>query len=241
MGLVLLAVWAGMACAYPTFTGPTGLVALPSAEMGAPGLVVAADQQAIEGGHSRPLRGTLALGNLLEAGAAVNGFNGDVHFDTAWALHGKLAVGRAATGTMAIGAQYLSQQGDLVPDQKAWQGYLAWSSDFAPEVVDASGINLTVGANWTRIRPTGSADLDAVRAYAGLEMRMLKSLVIATEYQTKSPTLGDAEPVTSVAARITVNPLVSLQIGSTNALGFSALPQHTFFFGAALQVAGPAK
>ncbi|OPZ82224.1 MAG: hypothetical protein BWY76_02779 [bacterium ADurb.Bin429] len=226
----------GMARAYPTLTGPTGLIALPSGEIIESGLLFAADAHDQPVGRALPLRAQFVFAPGFEFGAVYNPFNDEAVLDYTTGVNAKLVIGLPDGPRVGFGAQFLRLRFPAGNELDFWQGYIAWTTDFNPELYDVSNLSLTVGANWTQADAPGGR-IDAIRGFIGGRIRMTERLVLVGEYQMKDADLGDVRALSSLGARLHLNDSFAMQAGVTNAQGLTAGDIHHFFLGASMLLA----
>jgi len=238
-GLIAALALAVTAMAYPTLTGPTGLVAIPTANTAGSGITVAADWLNIEDGHAIPIQALIGLGKNAELGAAYDTFS-DTEFKNAWGVNAKYGFGDIFKFRPAIGAQFMRITGreisiddsSVEPTIDFTQAYLAFTRVFA---MGDQSLGLTLGANWTKakaeIGDLTTIDEDAIRGNVGVDLMLTPMLSVVAEYQTRSSKVGDEHPLSSIAARVKLNKMFTLQVGSTNALGPVGFGDHQFFAG----------
>lgn len=239
MMLVLLACAVGWGWAYPTLTGPTGLIAVPTGDLPVSGIHLAADTQTQATGRSVPLRAEVIIGHGIEFGALFNPFTRDAALDKATGANVKIAGPYADGARVGVGAQYLRQSTFSRVNTEFWQGYVAWTSDFYPNFFDESNLVITLGANWTSVRPSGSLSVDAIREFVGIQVHMTDKIDLVGDYQTKSRNLGDQLATTSLAMRMNLGETLAVQGGITNAQGLLGGAEHTVFFGISLLLITP--
>jgi len=227
MAVVMLAA-ACAAYAYPTFTGPTGLVNAPTAEVAPAGqLDLAVDYFASKNDetgdkNSWPVRVLYGAGSGFEVGAAydVNGIAGK----SLWDVNAKYKTTFCPAGIdLAIGAIY--GQANTDPDTlRATQAYLAGTKCFNLVLP----IALTIGANWTQLE-----QLDAVsgwHGFIGADVTLMKQLDLVADYQTINKHL-DGKSLWSACLRYCVTPALAVQAGVNNGL-FVGTSKSRYFVGA---------
>ncbi len=210
LGMVVALV--GAAFAYPTLTGPTGLITLPTASSLPAGQIsLAADYYNTSDGpveNSYPVRATLGLASSIEVGAAyLFQDNADM-----WVLNAKLSPIINLIGfDWGAGAQYAKQ--NLTPaDETVFQLY--WVGTMMMSDVDEGqpAIGLTVGANWT---DSDLLDDNTLRFFAGVEAGFANNFSLIAEYQTEDEDF-ETDPVWSVGARFGFTDAISAQVAWTN-------------------------
>lgn len=246
-GVIAALALAVAAMAYPTLSGPTGLVAIPTAATNGSGVTVAADWVNVETGNGIPVRALIGLGSNAELGAAYETFS-DTEFDNAWNVNAKLGFGNIFSFRPAIGAQFTRVTGESVifeetsvePKVDFTQAYLALTRVFA---FGDQSLGLTVGGNWTKVKSelddVTLIDESAVRGNVGVDLTLSQTLSVLAEYQTRSTKIGEEHPLSSIAARVRLSPMFTLQVGSTNALGPIGFGDHKFFAGLEAKFGGP--
>lgn len=258
--LVLLAI-ACVANAYPMLNGPTGIVAVPTADIAGMGhLQIAADYYNSKDdsefvGNAVPIRAVFGVLPYVEVGASYWLTDAAVDNLNSWNVNAKVKCPIGLFGfSPAAGAFYgkvnlpvppiaFTSGGQALPlvaitgddSLTTEQLYLAGTRNLLPAVSGIEALKLTVGANWTKFKSNGS-DVDGIREFAALELALLNKLSLGAEYQTKKSDLGDADPLTSLVARYAVNPALSIEAGWTNAEagigGFNTSTKHRLFAGA---------
>ncbi|MHB9130895.1 MAG: hypothetical protein ACYDBB_07365 [Armatimonadota bacterium] len=228
--LLFLGMVMALACvayAYPTLTGPTGIVSRPNA-MVAPNMafVVAADYYATDP-STIPVRALYGIGDTFEVGAAYIS-NSD---SNALGLNAKYKLPVTfLMSSWALGAQYLDFD-DF--DFQLTEVYLAGTHSFGN--VGGFGLNGTAGVNWTQAKDGDS--VDAIRLFLGLEAMFANNLTVAAEFQTEDNDLDD-DAIMSIVARYPFSPNWVGQAGFTNSLGPIGTDEHNFFIGAAYVFGG---
>jgi hypothetical protein len=181
----------------------------------------------------------------VELGAAYltfdDAFIDGAELDNSWDVNAKWSFAQLLGGKTAVGAQFLQLQatdielGDVNVDFT--QAYLAWTRLFCFSEGNQS-LAWTLGANWTQFDPDfGDSDSD-FRYFTSLELGLTRMFAVIAEYQTESDKVGDASPISTVAARIRINPTIAAQFGTTNALGPVGLSDHNFFAGLTFSFGG---
>lgn len=216
------------AMAYPTLTGPTGQAVIPTAMTAGSGFTIAADYQNLTGeGDGIPIRALLGIGQNLEIGVLYEIFNDESGLDNAMGANAKFALGNILGGRTAIGAQFIRLETDFDDTLEVIQAYLAWTRRMA--IGDEQALALTLGANWTQADFDGDS-IDDTRFFAGLDLALSERLNVLIDYQTASSEFEE-DPISAVTARIALNRMLALQVGTTNALGPIGLDEHNFFIG----------
>lgn len=198
--------------AFPSLSGPTGLVALPDARL-ASGWDLAADvmdNTEERGVYFRAVRGF----RQGELGAVAILDDADQ-----CGVHGKWRITDARHYTAAAGGLVL--QGDLVDVDLLY---------LAATTCPTTNIAGTLGVTWTRIS-TAFGAADAVRPYAGLEVRLTRQLRGVAEYQAKSDGLGEPKPITSLMLVRPYGRTVQTRVGVTNAAAWLGGAHHHLFAG----------
>lgn len=238
-GLIAALALAVTAMAYPTLSGPTGLVAIPTANTAGSGVTVAADWLNVEDGHAIPIRALIGLGKNAELGAAYDTFS-KTEFKNVWGANAKYGFGDIFKFRPAIGAQFMRIKGRSIliddtatePTLDFTQAYVAFTRVFA---MGDQSLGLTVGGNWTKAKAKigglSTIDENAIRGNVGIDLTLTPALSVLAEYQTRSNKIGDEHPLSSIAARIKLSKMFGLQVGSTNALGPVGIGDHKFFAG----------
>lgn len=234
LGMVaLLLALAGAANAYPTLTGPTGMMIIPTGLIPATGLELAGDwYQLSNRGVSLPTRALLTIDKVLEVGGTFDPFNDNAPLNRAWGMNAKIAMLNFLDGKSALGAQYRQERDQNDMNNDLLQGYFAWTSDFASgDTDDISNFNITLGVNWTRENPEFSDPQYGTRFFSGMTVYITPDIQLMGEYQMKNKHLGDNDATTSVGLRIRFCPEISAQVGYTNSFGFTQLSTHQPFAG----------
>jgi len=230
-GLLAALALAVSAMAYPTLSGATGQAVIPTADVAGSGLTVAADYQNFDVGNGIPIRALFGIGSNAEVGASYMFFDEDTGLDNAIAANAKLAFGNILGGRPAVGAQFLRLEDTDGFTADVIQAYLAWTHNTMLGEEDAQALAITLGANWTQVDAEGEDTIDDTRFFAGVDLALSNRLSVLVDYQTESSDLLDASPLTAVSARIALSRMLTLQVGTTNALGPIALDEHNFFIG----------
>jgi len=243
-GLLAALALAVSAMAYPTLMGPTGQAVIPTAMTAGSGFTVAADYQSFEAGHEIPIRALFGIGQNLEVGASYATFSDDVNFtfNKAWDANAKYAFATLLSGKAAIGAQYMNI--DLTTDAtaKISQGYLAWTRNMTLGEDAEQALGITLGANWTQIK-VAEEDFseNGIRYFAGLDLMLTPMFSVLADYQTKRSEFEEERAISAVTARIQLNRMIALQLGSTNAIGPIGTDKHNFFAGLEARFGGSAE
>jgi len=253
VGMAIALLTCGMAAwAYPTLTGPTGQAVIPTANVAAPGLTLAADWAKLQSGDSFPLRLLYAFGSNIEIGGTYDPFGSDaqvqdarfgpIGLSRAWSVNGKFGLSKIAGGDLAVGgifrretmkSAFLPPTGDFDTDYT--QAYLVWTDHLGYSYGKFSNFAFTLGGNWTKVSTdsaTGIDDSDAIRGFAGLGFTFSKDFAIEGDIQTRASRVGDAKAMSAAVVRFGVTPAVVLEAGLTNALGLRGTNRHDIFIGA---------
>lgn len=204
--------------------GPTGYVALPSAEV-APGdtWVVAADAFSSDFTDTTlPARFSYGVFAVAEVGGSYT-YSDDGH---TVGVHGKyLLPDRFERFDVALGAVF--QRGNLeTRDISFLQFFTACTARLpSPGLLGLSG---TLGLNWTRFE-FGDPFETGVRLFGGLEASFGTSWNAVAEIQTKDDAI-DEDPLASVALRWTRGAW-TVQGGLTNAWGLRGTGGQSLFAG----------
>jgi len=229
---------AGTAFGYPSLLGPTGQAATPTADTAPFGSLQAAgtfyNTKDSDLGIDDTLTARAVFGLLpnLEVGAAFwRAKVADSDVDTISA-NAKIKLPLSLIGgSTAVGAILAKTNEPIGPDVTTTYFYAANTRGLLGIPGGIQTLKLTLGANWTKIEDGASAD--GLRAFAGLELDLMDTLGVAAEYQMKKSSLGDADPLSSVVARLDVNENFILEAGVTNTDpftgGFSATDEHNLF------------
>jgi len=200
----LLLLWllcAGICRAFPTFSGPTGLVVLPDG-FTATRLEAAAD---IVENHEN--RGVLLR---LDAGIAPCAEVGGLYLtDDRTKIVGLNAKLRVAGNNRRIGVSLgaLRLDGDPVTTDAC---YLAASG------VIFSRLALTGGVTWTKIASSAGA-ADTMRPYVGFRCCFPDASVLVGEYQAKRAVFMEERPLTSLMLLRRRSRYLTASIGFSNA------------------------
>jgi hypothetical protein len=205
-GVLAAMLLAGIATAYPTLYGPTGGVALPTADV-AKGFVGAADYYHTDIEQSYPLRGEFGLGRGVEVGGLYT-FNNATNV---WGANAKLGFSLLGMNDFAVGGNYTREtDGDL----KTTQAYLVHTHRMT--LGNNLGLRVSVGGNWTKIKDA-VIDADGIRGYAVGDLALTRALSVIGEYQTTTNDLPEAKHLSSWGVRLNMSPSLSFQGGWTNA------------------------
>lgn len=237
LAAVLLAA-AGIASGYPSLLGPTGEVAVPTADVADLGALQLAatfyntedDDLALD--NTIIARATFGLLPILEVGAAF--WRADIvgeELDTISA-NAKLKLPFSLIGgSTAVGA-IVARTDALIGDElTTTYAYLVNTRGLLGIPGGSTPLKLTLGANWTRIENGDS--VDDIRGFAALQFDLMDAVSIAAEYQMESEDLGDADPLTSLVGRVNLGENWAIEGGITNAdpltAGFTAADEHNLF------------
>ena len=240
-GLLAALALAVSAMAIPTLMGPTGQAVIPTADVAGSGLTVAADFQNFDVGNGIPVRALFGIGQNLEVGATYMLFDEDTDLDNAIAANLKFAFGNILGGRPAVGAQFMRLEDIDGDTADIIQAYLAWTHNMMLGEDDAQALAITLGANWTQIDAEGEETIDDTRFFGGIDLALSERLSVLVDYQTESSDLLDDRAMTAISARVALNRMLSMQVGTTNALGPIALDEHNFFIGLSARFGGSAE
>ena len=218
LALASLRTWA-----YPNFNATTGILAVPTAEtvnagdLSWAGDILFFDDTTFNG------RVIYGLTDQLEVGAGVI-----VGSDTAIGVSAKYYTGLTIGGfACALGLTMIT--GDQVGD--GTQIYVAGTRPFGVQEENGTGLIGTVGVNFTGVE--GSS---AFRPFAGAQLRLDTATEVAAEFVLESGDWGDS--IFSLLVRQRCSDRLTVQIGLTNAFGFTGTDNLDFFFGAAYTLGG---
>jgi len=217
---VTVALVCGAAFAYPSLHGPTGLVALPTAEsLPLAKVDLALDFASVDSIDVVPLRATAGVGrgelwalfaNLDDGGGDIKGFGGKLPVYQVPMVGLKIALGlgvyNGSNGDGDVTALYIVGSQDL-PRGRATIGLMLLD-------VNAAGI-----------------DERAARPFLGFELFAADGVTLAVEVRAKSDAL-DSEAPQSVVVRKSLSKGLAVEAGVTNAafLGLGA-DDNEFFAG----------
>ena len=203
--------------AYPNLNASTGLLAIPTAGLVAPGNVVVAVD--VLSHNDTTVNGRIIIGvaPFLEIGA---GFIGGE--DSATGISAKLALPNKIAGFhSAVGLTIIN--GDAIGD--GTQVYLVGTRVLTARDIDTGRLTGTIGINFTDIHTAS-----AVRPFVGAQLRLGTRTEVDGEFILKT---GDfSHSIHSLFVRHTINNTWSLQTGFTNAVGFTGSADNNYFVGA---------
>lgn len=202
--------------AYPNLNASTGLLAVPTADLVAPGNVVAAVDVLSHNDTTFNGRVIIGVAPFLEIGAGVIGGE-----DTASGISAKFALPNNIAGfTPAVGLTIIN--GNAIAD--GTQVYLVGSRVFTADDIDTGRFVGTVGVNFTDI-DTASA----FRPFVGGQFSVNDRTEIDGEFVLESGAFSRS--IYSVFIRHALNDVWSVQTGITNAVGFTGSADSDYFLG----------
>ena len=206
-----------LAQAYPNLNASSGLLAVPTAEIVAPGNVVAAVDIVAHDDTSINGRVIVGVTPFLEIGAGV--IAGE---DTGVGLSAKLALPSTVLGFKpALGVSFIN--GDV---GDGTQVFLVGTRSFSSQDMDTGRLTGTIGINFTDIKSAS-----AVRPFVGAQLRVGSRTEIDGEFVLKT---GDfSRSIHSLFIRHAIDDTWKLQTGFTNAVGFTGSSDTNFFVGTA--------
>ena len=251
----MLALGAIAGWAYPTMSGATGLVTLPTAEVVPQGVVdIAVDYQdnvgeAIEMYDTEdvqimPIRATIGVAESLEVWGGYTLVKVEDWDDAKlWNVGGKYQIMSEAAGddvSVAVGGSFGKFDNDIEVD--VTNAFLVASKDISTSVAPNQPIGATahLGVIWIDLEDT-DIDESLTEPFIGLEIFGEKGASLVVEYRFKDDSLDDSAPF-SAALRYPIgeSPLM-IQVGTTNAAfaGIGA-DDNEFFVGLCYTLGEPA-
>lgn len=237
---------AAIASAYPTLLGQTGTGVLPSAAVAPAGQVqVAADFYNTDD-NAFPLRALYGVAPNFEIGAGY--WLQDVNDENAntWDINAKYATPVRVLGfDWSLAALFANTDENALPlvaTDNITGTQITWVGD---RVIPLGGndarLKGTLGINWTRI-DFGADDGNAIRGFIGADFALANRLGLVGDIQTESDSLGDTDPLFSVALRYAATKGLGAQVGFTNAAvnGLVGGNDSNFFAGLNLSFGGGA-
>ena len=209
--------------AYPSFNGATGNVSTPNALIQADGAFFAAADVIFFDDAEVNARAVLGLTDNLEVGAVLT--LGD---NTGFGVSGKYRLPMtAADAAWALGLQFA----DSDESGSGFQAYIVASRTLtgAGEGMDLLG---TLGVTFTDFE-----DVSGVRPFVGAQLMLPQDFEILGEFALEAGDLGDS--IFSFAVRKQFSPTLGGEIGITNARGFLADADSSFFLGINLALPSP--
>lgn len=197
--------------AFPTLTGPTGLIMLPDAYPADARITLAGDVAENPGDPSSTLRAVYGLPSgevgVLYAidDETMTGVNGKYCFPLD-RLHGDGAIGAIYLNTASVTERCL---------------YLA--------ITRPGTLSVTGGITWTEIS-TIAGKADAARPYLGAVLSLPQEMCVVSEYQLHSTALYEPKPIFSVML-VRKNGLFTTTVGATNAAALLGAEDRYFFAG----------
>lgn len=212
---------------FPTLTGPSGLLALPTTsvidagdtEITADYYFIHQDAAAVKDGillhvlYGSSADTEIGIGGWLTrtGGKDVSVIQVNAKHLTSWDIAGI---------AFAVGASVADTSKDASPgythDALSWDAYLVGTDVMIPDDDHTIGIIGTLGANWAGLE-AGAIHGNGGRGMAGLEVRLPNMMSLLVEYQTAQPQAGDVRPLSSLAVRIPFTAALTGQLGYTNA------------------------
>ena len=235
--------------AYPTLVGPTGAGVLPTAAIAPAGHInVAADyynsdnQLVPDSNKTYPIRVLVGLGANTEIGGLFAFHKLGQSNENTWDANIKYRLPFHAFGSaLSVGAIYARSQRGAFASPAVTTGEQAYLvGDFTLSRASRMSLTGSLGVNWTRIDENDEAHVDRLRGFAAANLGLTSSLSLVADIQTKSRTLGDIDPLYSVALRYGASKTLGLQVGYTNAAGNFLIGsgQGRIFAGANLSFGG---
>lgn len=230
---------------YPALTGPSGLVATPTAWVTPTGgFTFAADyyftQEAVGVVQDTiPLRVLYGIAPNTEVG--IGGWISRAGGQDATALQANvkyLTPLHPLGANIAVGAIFAGSRATASPAftdrAETWHLYLVGTHECLPGGDGRIGVTGTLGVNWTGIE-AGAFDGSGFRGTAGVKVMLPNRLTIVAEAQAARSELGDAKPLTSIALRYPITEELKGEIGYTNAsfaaAGLTHAEDHNIFAG----------
>lgn len=217
--VLLLATLAGYSFADPAFTGPTGIVTLPNAEVAGNGnLIVSGDvffTRDAETGKDTTfnLRALYGIGSVFEVGLGFMTGNNDT-----WLLHGKYNTPIDLAGfDWSVGVIYADSRPPRT-DLRVTQLYVVGSRMFEDTRPGAPKLRSSIGANlteFTGLSQTHKITLD--RLFIAGELFFDSGVSAGVEIQTANDSqLHENEPVWGAVIRYPINEQLTARIGWAN-------------------------
>jgi hypothetical protein len=264
LALLLAALATGAALAFPSFTGSSGLAALPSPKvMGKGQVALAGDYRALEGDAMVPLRISYGLGNHLEVSGAYTATSGN---DT-WAAgvkyrlpHGfTLSNGRSGVALPGLPSGVLGSLGSSsgstsIPriegvqlalgaqvlggreEGRIVQPYLSAGHVFTTGDAGIPLLTVIGGVNYTHVNAGGG---DAWRGFGGASLYFTNGMVLSGEIQSKDNDMpGESDPLAALTLRYPVNSHMAIEAGVSNADGVVGTAKPRAFAGVSLAFGG---
>ncbi len=232
IGSMLLLAMVG-AHAYPTLFGPTGAAALPTADIGGNSpFSMASSAYMLDDETLVPTRAVFAPTRSVEFGGLFD-FNNTFQTIGGHAKYGFPLFGKPG---FAIGGLVTDSSKQ---NQTTSQAYVVHTHAFGSQE-KMSGVRLSVGANWTRLKVTEvcpEISESGLRAFAIADVATCGNAILAAEYQTRLRRLGESKALTSAVLRVPVGNLIGVEVGWTNTspLGPISTREHNFFAGLSLK------
>lgn len=252
---VTLMTLTGAVFAYPTLAGPSGIVAVPTAQVTHVGQwQLAADyyntNDTVTGVRDTvPIRLLYGIAPNLEVGVAgwlarVDGTNADsgsANIKYLTPIH--LAGFNLATGAVYAVTEAAADE-DFTRNAKTLDIYLTGTRTLIGQAENMPLLQGTLGVNWTKI-DAGAEKGDGLRLMGGLQFMPMKKLGIAAEYQTKRAAVGDDKALASAVVRYMLGNNMKAEAGITNAgfnyAGLTGAPDYNPFVGLTYEWGATAK
>jgi len=213
----LLLVAAGAAGSYPTLSGESGLLQVPTADVMTLGNgEVAADWMSVPGGgDGLAVRGVVGLGPNAEVGAAWRKFSTEPDGRLV-GVGGKLQLLGEPRSliSLAVGARFDDSSGALFRRVgNTFQAYAVVSKDLTHATQELATAAVRVRGH-VGLLSNNSDDDNSARGFIGVDFTSPEGSQLLLEYWNHA-----RDDVSSVALRYPLAPMLSLQVGITNALG----------------------
>lgn len=215
----ILLIFTGNAVAHPTFTGPTGIITLPNADVAPGGQWTLSADLFIrnKGGASQPnvtsIRALYGMGDIFEVGIGHRSGGNDT-----WTLHGKYNTPINGLGcNWAFGLIYDDSRmsGD---DSRITQYYIAGSRIVEDERPGAPRLKTTIGVNLTEfVGGPFPAKKTIARPFASGEMFFPSGVTAGIEAQAPNKSaLGEKDAVWGAIIRCPVDANSTVRLSYVN-------------------------
>ncbi len=217
LGVAAALLLAAAAFAYPNLNAATGIMAVPTAYVTAPGSFSAAADVLFLDSTTVALRGLVGITPRLEAGGLAT-----FGEDTGIGISAKYQVpGSLGSFAVAFGGTFTAANHDHNGSQFYLVGSRPFSTGAAAHLVGTIGLSFTDQTNSSVVRP-----------FLGAQLGFPGNTELAAEFVSEAGNVFN-NSVLSLVLRRQISPTFSGEIGFTNSTGFSGTNDHGLFLGIA--------